>query len=494
MPGRDFVALRLVSMVASAAFLAVSLFGVWYPYTLEPYEGTVLLPAQRMASGLAIYGPEVLLRPPYLWSAYGPGFYIVCGLLMKALGSAPLWPGRLVSLLATVGTGALVGVCVHRRRGSRPGAVAALAVFAVLPTTWSFGALCRVDALAVFLSMAAASLFLGAEGRNGRIFLAGCSAALALLTKATVVGAALAVVVTLAAERRWRALGVFFVGGAAVTALTAALLHATGNDGYWPSQLANSQVPFRMSVAIKVFRAFAQNYIVLSAVMLSIAGLAVAKRGRRDAVESFAFLFLGASGLIAAITTAKAGANINYYCEFGVALALNAGLAVARLGITRSLSEAASELHLKMLAIAVVGQLLVFNVSYVEGRVFMPLRRAAVYRRAIEEIARHVPPTGSVGGEYPELALQAKRQVWMNDWAMFVLGPEPVRRIRAESIDRRSVDAWVMVGGGVFPGYVQLEIGSTDPVSMSGNPHHLGPLVFVRQEAAQLGSPGGTPD
>ena len=153
-----------------AAFVAVSLFGVVYPFTLEPYEGALLLPALKLSRGETIYGPEAFLKPPFLWTAYGPTYYFLTGMVMKVFGVA-FWPGRLLSLFATLGTAAVVFFAVRHLCASRMAAIVSSSVFIMLPTTWTSGALSRVDALGLFLATTSFSLVLCSPDRWA--FLAG---------------------------------------------------------------------------------------------------------------------------------------------------------------------------------------------------------------------------------------------------------------------------------------------------------------------------------
>ena len=462
-------AVRAVVRLGLVAFVLTSVFGVTYPYTLEPYEGTVLLPA--LASGETIYGPEALLKPPFLWAAYGPTFYLMTGVVMKAVG-ASFWPGRLLSLLATLGTAAFIFSSVQRVCGSRMAAFVGSGIFIRLPTTWAFGALSRVDALGLFFATAALSLALAARGRWA--FLAGCAASLAFLTKPTLIAATVALGLSLLLRKEVRAFLVFAAGGISTACIVASCLHWSGNDGYWTAQLLNSRVPFAASSAIGIFRGFAQNYVVLTATALFLLG-----RRPNGRVGTLVGSFLCVSGVLAALTSAKVGASLNYYCEFGVAIAFSAAFGFA--AIESHHDRAAMRLPAGLVAISLLGQLLVYYPSYVQGRILLPSRKRAHYGEVIRRIQEQVPLDGTVGGEYPELALLAGRQVTLNDWAMFVLGPGPVQRILEESISRRTVDAWVMSGEASLPGYALSGGGFEDAGSISGI-YFRGPLLYVRAE------------
>lgn len=68
--------------LAICGFLAVGLRSVTYPYDLDMYEGPLFLPAIGIAAGKPIYGPDLVLERPYLYSTYGPVYFAAVGTVL----------------------------------------------------------------------------------------------------------------------------------------------------------------------------------------------------------------------------------------------------------------------------------------------------------------------------------------------------------------------------------------------------------------------------
>jgi hypothetical protein len=175
---------RTILVVAIAAFpLAKFLFAaisrMRYPWDLEWLECQCMEMAGRFVQGLPLYTPPTIRHAPL---PYFPLYFVVTGLLYRATGVV-YWAGRLVSLAATVATGAIVFWVVRRTvKQLAPAAVAAGLWFATYGFSGFFSDLNRVDALAVFfLAAAAAAAFTRAGAGAG--LAAGALLAASALTK-----------------------------------------------------------------------------------------------------------------------------------------------------------------------------------------------------------------------------------------------------------------------------------------------------------------------
>lgn len=231
-PGRAARGLQLAAAVLAAGHVAlmvgVALFRLGHPYELEWLEGGSLDHVRRLVEGRALYGPPSLEFTPFM---YTPLYYYVSAAASAALGLG-LPALRLVSLLASLATLALLFDLVRRETGRWAAGLLAAGLYAAtyrLSGAWFDVA--RVDALFVALLMG--SLYLLRIGRGvATAVLAGAVLALAVQTKQVGVLAALPFAAaawpsTLPASRR-RAVwfGVSFVLLAGATAL--ALDRASG--------------------------------------------------------------------------------------------------------------------------------------------------------------------------------------------------------------------------------------------------------------------------
>ncbi len=144
----------LESLVAasSALALAIVIFAVArrlrYPFELEWMEGAVLDHVRVLLAGQPLYRAPSVEFTPYI---YTPFYYELCALLARVFGlSLPL--ARLVSVVSSLASFALIADFVRRETGDR---LAALASAGLLAATYELTGfwfdVARVDSLYVFL-------------------------------------------------------------------------------------------------------------------------------------------------------------------------------------------------------------------------------------------------------------------------------------------------------------------------------------------------------
>ncbi len=178
-------------------FLYMSYYFILFPYQLDYGEGGILQIALRFARGQAIY-PPLNQGYPYVIASYMPLYYVVCGLLAKALGASFLG-GRLVSFLATVTIGVVCAREVWGRTRHRFAAFAAAAAAVTMPIVMIWGTLMRTDVLALAFTIAGFHLF----GRNRRVA-ATILFGLGVLTRWTNVAGIAAALAGLVLARKWK--------------------------------------------------------------------------------------------------------------------------------------------------------------------------------------------------------------------------------------------------------------------------------------------------
>jgi len=153
-----------IAAIPLISFLYVAFARLRYPLDLEWLEGTSIGMARRFAAGLPLYPPPTI---NHVSVRYFPLYFIAVGSLFKGTG-VNYWAGRLVSILATVGTGGLAFWTVWRvTRKSSAALITAGMWFAAFGFSGYFYDLNRIDSFAVFLLMAsyaAAFLYPGARG------------------------------------------------------------------------------------------------------------------------------------------------------------------------------------------------------------------------------------------------------------------------------------------------------------------------------------------
>ncbi len=150
-----------------------------YPYELEWIEGSSADTVDRVLHGKAIYVAPSMEYTPYL---YTPLFYWASAALAKVIGMGML-PLRLVSFLASVGTGWLVFAFVRRETKSTYFAVIAAGMLAASFKVMVFWFdIARVDCLFVFFATAAVYALRSARTVPGLAF-AGVLLFLSFLSK-----------------------------------------------------------------------------------------------------------------------------------------------------------------------------------------------------------------------------------------------------------------------------------------------------------------------
>jgi hypothetical protein len=226
------------AVLVSGALAYVAVFAVAgvaravYPYTIDGIEPGALQQVRRILAGQPLYVAPQLDYVPLI---YGPLYYYLAAAVGAAFGSGLLGL-RLVSLVSSLGSAALVALLVRRETGNLGiglvGAGLLLACGPRLDLTMDTG---RVDALSLLLLLGSVYLArvatLERTATWRRAALSGTLMGLALLTKQTGVVVALAVLLTFTLSRLDRlpayvlALGVVFGGGMVLLTL---------RDGQWP--------------------------------------------------------------------------------------------------------------------------------------------------------------------------------------------------------------------------------------------------------------------
>lgn len=168
--GTRLRALRLVlttsALLFPALFLTVALLRLTFPFDLEGMEGELVRHVARLRAGQSIYVAPSLDFIPFI---YAPLYYYVAAAASLVSG-VTLTTLRTVSLLATLGTMALIARFVLREGGGGLGAVLGVSLFtATYRLTESWFDLARIDSLALFLVLATAYGLRYGRGRGALV-------------------------------------------------------------------------------------------------------------------------------------------------------------------------------------------------------------------------------------------------------------------------------------------------------------------------------------
>jgi Dolichyl-phosphate-mannose-protein mannosyltransferase len=226
-PGLLRAALLLLGAAAIAVYLAVALVHLRYPFEIEWIEGGMVDEVRRAAAGQPLYVEPTLDYVPFI---YAPLWFYLAAALSKVFGVG-FFAARLVSVLASLGSLALVARFVHAECGGRLAALVAAGLFAATyPLAAAFYDLARVDSL--FIVCCLGGLYLVRFHRaTGATVAAAALFALAFLTKQSgpIVFAPVALHVWLEDRRR----GLVFAGAGAALMLGSALALDRVSEGWF---------------------------------------------------------------------------------------------------------------------------------------------------------------------------------------------------------------------------------------------------------------------
>jgi hypothetical protein len=328
---------------STAALLLITLATAWaarwsYPYDLEWTEGAWLAHAWRVQRGLPLYAAPTSEWIPLMVSPVYPWLLSVWG---DALG-APA--GRVVSLLASVGTMVAIAVVVVRRGGSSLRYAAGAGAAAIYAGTWVDAGtahdLVRADALAVVALVVAVALILE-RGWPVQIA-AGAICAIAASIHPPLVAMLPVLIVAVWIAHRDARIALSFAGTAlTVVAVVAATAHVQTGGEIWPYLIA---VPWSHGlIGARLWPAGAWEIAIATpfALLICLAGLfsPSSSPGRTRAVHSLAFVTLSALALTL-VLRAHHGGHATVYLPFFAMLAMTAGVAAAQALKTRARSLA----------------------------------------------------------------------------------------------------------------------------------------------------------
>ncbi len=319
------LALAVLLVRAAALFVQNAGTALGYPYTLNYGEGPLLDQAARLARGEGLYG---LTAPPYVITNYPPIFMLAVAPFVESYGPSFLY-GRVISLICIGVSGLLLAGLLHAVTGDRLAAsIGGLLVLAI-PYFLFWGALARIDSLALALSLGGLYLAVRATATREPLFPAALLLALAVYTRQTyLLAAPLAAFVWVARENgRMRAFQLLVWLGVLVVGIFAGMLVWT-KGGVWFHLIAANANALDVNILGHYVREVGRYLPILLALMalFLIAGLA----GRAHSAWLIAPYAIGGFG--AALTIAKVGSDVNYLYELSAALCLSAGaiLALAR--------------------------------------------------------------------------------------------------------------------------------------------------------------------
>jgi hypothetical protein len=280
-------------------------------------EAIVLDQARRIALGQPLYPPPFAL--PLTVTAYTPLYYLLVGWLQRLSGDTGYTLGRLVSVVAALGSAVLLAWSVRSVVGRWSAGWLTAGLFLtqnLIVLLWA--STHRVDLLGLCLTLCGLAL-----ATAGRTTAAALPLVLAVLTKQTYLAAPVAVCLLLWPRRgaTLRFLGLY-VGGVLVAVGISVVLG--GGSFVWHTITANAN-PLDFEYFARMLGAFLQ----FNALPLCLAAGLFAFR-ERSAERLWRAYFL-VTGVLTLATIGKIGASSNYWLELSAAIAVLIGILVGRL-------------------------------------------------------------------------------------------------------------------------------------------------------------------
>lgn len=145
-------AVMAISALGVLLFLLVALRRLRYPFELDRMESAMMTTVWRVVHGMPVYVRPSLEWAPFL---YSPLFFYASAAMTHLVGVG-YQALRLISIVATLGSGAVLGALVYRETRNRTAAVAAVGLFAMLyGLVLSWYDIGRVDSLSLFFFLLA---------------------------------------------------------------------------------------------------------------------------------------------------------------------------------------------------------------------------------------------------------------------------------------------------------------------------------------------------
>ncbi|HEV2122967.1 MAG TPA: hypothetical protein VGW38_09355 [Chloroflexota bacterium] len=317
---------------------------VTFPYQIDYGEATELSRAWLLSQGRPIYVDWS--TPPYQMMNYTPLYELVLAILVRLQG-LQFFSGRLISLVSTLMGGLLIAsTALALGAGVRGALVGGLLWFVGHPV-WNWGALQRVDALAIALELAGIAVFSDGWVRRRHHWGVWASVPLflaAVYTRQTMVAGAFACYSYLLFRQPRLALGTigaYVAGGLSLFALLWVM-----TDGLVWRNMVEGNLN-RWSWAIVQYYGQPLWRLQYWAFGLALGAVLFALVKRRAQVPA---LYLVASAA-SALTIGKIGSNVNYLLPLWAAVCLLVGLAAGEVTWLASRMAGRCQPH-RMLAIA----------------------------------------------------------------------------------------------------------------------------------------------
>jgi hypothetical protein len=307
---------------AAIIFVLHTGLSVAYRYSLDYGEAPLIDQAIRLSAGENIYRPDIS-TPPYTIANYPP-LYVISLIPFLNWFDSPFHMARVISVIATLLSGAFIGSIIHTLSNNRYAALIAAMLFLASPYVVQWSGLARIDSLA--LALATGALFVLVRWPNERWswLVGGLLLIAAIYTRQSyALAAPLAGFVWLWTRDKRRAISLALLVSGLGIALFFLVNILTDGGFYYNIVTANVNEFAWERLKDNLGQLWRDHYIIL---VLSALFLFVGWRSQKS-WPILAFFLVGA--FLSGLTIGKIGSNINYFLELAAALALVGGAVVA---------------------------------------------------------------------------------------------------------------------------------------------------------------------
>lgn len=434
------------------ALICTAVSRLIYPYDLGHYEAAIWMPAQLSIEGDNPY--SYAFQFPFVMSPYGYFYYLTIGVGLHLFG-LQFWFGRGAALLAAAACTGCAYWVARRLTGERALGGFAAVVFITSAPLQSWLALHRSDFPALALGSAAIVIAFRMTDKMKTRWMHGaaicCCLIAAFFFKQTFILPVLISVAILFQAQRYRAALGIAAGTLIGISLTAILLNLTSDGGYFHQHFVLTRyIPYSYYSSLKrlMYLILIPATPVSLCILLAWLGRGIAQnkgsvrqeisliRKRAQIIELLrspnllVVLYLGLAAMLAFVTAARGGSNINYYLETAwigsivVAVAWRRGLG--------ALKERWWKPEFAVIVLLVLGG---FNLMRNARGEFYRWQSLNYYREVISTIDRYVPRNRANFSVYPELIAFGGRAYLFNDVAQYVDGRSPeLVRLFSESL------------------------------------------------------------
>lgn len=363
-----------------------------FPYDIDAGEGELLNQALLLSKGKSIYTD--IHSYPFFISSYPPFFPLITSLLVNISGPF-LWPGRMLSVIATI----LIGYFIFKivKKYTNGLFISLIAGFFFFSSAWvvRWSVLYRVDMLGLLLCFIGIYLAVKYLNHPRKILFSIPFFLLALYTKQSLIAAPLATCLYL-----------LFIGKKKLSFKMGTVLILSGvilffvlnflTEGQFRLHVINYKAHiFSLRHLLNYLIFFFKNHLIILPLIVYLL-----TRIKRPSLLEFYFI----TSFLVTLTAGKAGSSINYFIEFWAVACILLGLAF------KNLKDA---INLRGLGNGISALILVIcSIQFISYRLTYPGSPSKQDRTTSDRIyISFCQCKGEVLSEYPSFAILSGKQV-----------------------------------------------------------------------------------